>query len=76
MINYTLDGETGGVPQLLLFTKADLEDLEGRTVRTNSAEPPSLVRVDYSPYMSLLEEVVGFSHVIVMHNHKTGLPVI
>lgn len=28
LINYTLDGETGGAPQLLLFTKADLEDLE------------------------------------------------
>lgn len=28
LINYTLEGETGGFPQLLLFTKADLEDLE------------------------------------------------
>lgn len=28
LINYTLDGEMGGAPQLLLFTKADLEDLE------------------------------------------------
>lgn len=29
LINYTLEGETDGAPQLLLFTKADLEDLEG-----------------------------------------------
>lgn len=28
-INYTLDGETDGTPQLLLFTKADLEDRSG-----------------------------------------------
>lgn len=78
MINYTLDGETDGAPQLLLFTKADLEDLEEEDCqdKLSRASFTCKPRVDYSPYMSLLEEVVGFSHVIVMHNHKTGLPVI